>query len=801
MKSNKPALAIFISIVCAALVIFGVMVIEKVFVKENKLVKAEKQVKYILESETDFDIIVEYIESDPERSKFLGIALVELAKNEDKYVINFENRYPRYKAYREMVNELARKDYSQWVADVITGKIETEFEANIFEYLSTLEDNRYLNEAIVRFGTALEAAGDRGFAIRQNKDAFITGAIGLYISQFPESNTQLARTIIGQRIGSFIDLSKELTEEIAGIPLNKLYLYLYIKYFGLQNFIDRKMDAFMAKAQPGYRWDGQSWSMNVVTELINDLTTMGKGISQNYYSMFNIALNRDDAVYAYIALQVLKQIGFDDPVLHGWLNRDYRRFERRLSIDTTTYSSYGLSGSRTSSRPIIFADEIREVREAVKDKQDIPFEEILKQAVTDSGRRGGFIPRVSAEEEARREIWNNSGFYTHDFVSKSITTWNLKHQLLFVAAIICLLAAIICSLAIYKSYYWHFNGPDYILTWIVWPIIGLILFFVFWNKYDNLTGFQIKPIIVFVIISSILTIITVKNRLLSIPGRSLWGLLISACGDICFKMNNNETSQFYFNTINVSADKRAEKLIKNNKTADAERLFKDRIAWINFLKKTNRDDMLEAIRTSTNNTINSGIPAELIMDDKEYTHFLAGFTAFDKNEANQLAIQNLVSSTMVQRCNGGKRIMLDVITNIIDLLELNINPSIYLACVQEENALNASWLWKKMEKNADTCESPDEWFVSLVTPMDPEKIQKSLSISCLFNIIRSGFSKCKDYVPVLALLVQARQYVDKNNTYYNVNEYNHILEFHKTKIEKAQKQAQKETEKGKKKQA
>jgi len=810
----------------AALVIVGVLVIEKQFVRENKFVKTNDQVKTILANETEFDTIVDYVEADPERSRFLGIALVELSKNEEKYVVNFEERYPRYKAYRDMVGELAREDYSEWVGSVIRGETETEFEANVFEYLSTLNDDRYLDEAIRRFGKTLETVGDSGFTFSFTKDAFITGALGIYIAQFPASNTQFAKTVIGQKIGAFMDLSKELTAEIAGIPLNKLYLYLYIKYFGLQDFIDRKMDSFMA--QGSTRWDGKSWSMNLVNNLIRDLTTMGKGISQNYYSMFRMGLDKNDAVYVYIALQVLEDIGFDDPVLHNWLNRNYRHFEGRLSITSTTSSGYsgllGSSGSRTTTTPIVIADEIEQVRGAIQGKSDVPFEEILKDAVSASAKKGNLIvPRVSAEEEALRELGSNPEQYTQDEVSRALATWKVKHYLLLIVAAICLFAALICSLATFARPHCHYDEQDNFIAWIILPIAGLALFFGFWNRYDDLSGFPIMPLLAFLVFGGILLIIVMKNRLLRVPGRALWQRLLIGCGSFNYNIKRYDASQFYYDTANISLEKRVGELIKKNDVpgimellqnsanndpvmriiksnaaffgsvdpAEMEKLFKDRLHWIDWLKTNNRNDVLEKIRLSTNTIVGREIPMELLMDDGQYSEFLAGFAAFDHTDPNnRAAIQNIVSNTLVQRYNLGNRTITDTAVRIIDRMDLSINPSVLMALAQEENARQSAWLWKKMENDAVRCDAPDDWFASLIVPLDPDRFQKSIIIHTLLNMVNAGFSRCNKNLPALVLLIQAKMYLDTHNNSYSGGEYNRILEQHKSKIERAQKQAQ-----------
>jgi hypothetical protein len=137
---------------------------------------------------------------------------------------------------------------------------------------------------------------------------------------------------------------------------------------------------------------------------------------------------------------------------------------------------------------------------------------------------------------------------------------------------------------------------------------------------------------------------------------------------------------------------------------------------------------------------------------------------------------------------------------IIDRLNLVINSSILLACLQETLMGNTRWFWDKMVQNAAGCDSPDDWFASLVIPLIPEQFQKGISISPLLNIINSGFSRCTNYIPSLILLAQARMFIDRNNrynSYYGVNEYNLILEKFKDKIAEAQEQLGEQTQGGK----
>jgi hypothetical protein len=445
MKKFVPFLTY---VVAAAFAVFMIALVlypyGKGAVKENALVKANDEAGRIVIQETDFDKIIAYIEEDDERRHFLGVTLLRLAENETMYAFHFEARYPRYKAYRDMVSEFARTDYSEWVASIIAGTTETEFEANVFDYLSNLKDQRYLNAAINRFVGILNDSGSNGFTAQTNKEAFIIGALSLYIIQFPGNNSIL-RSVLGEKADQFAALSENNLTEIRGVPLNQAYIYLYLKYFGLEELINEKMEIFLGGGD--VTWDRKTWPMEAVDSLISYFSSIGKGMSQNFYSLIQSGFDKNDSVRIYIALQVLKNIGVDDPnpVLTNLLNRVARR-ESGLAIITTSY------GGQTR-REIIFSDEAAEVRRAVNGKEDMPFEQMLNNALTISSQTGNFIiPRVSAIEVIEKEISERGGQYTKGYIADQIELWNKKNDRLKnfrIIAIIIVLAT--CSTILFTT--------------------------------------------------------------------------------------------------------------------------------------------------------------------------------------------------------------------------------------------------------------------------------------------------------------------------------------------------------------
>jgi len=429
----KKIVPFVFAVVCSALVIvFVIFPYGKRKIKENTIVQANNEVNEFLAKELDsekldglvtagksnFDDIIAYIEADTEKRHFLGVTLVKLSEYENNYAHDFESRYPRYKSYRDMVKELSREDYSEWIGSIIKGTVETEFEANVFDYLTSLNDRRYLNDAISRFVTILNNSGSGGFNAQTNKDAYIIGALSLYIMQFPGNNTVL-KNALGEKANQFINLTENNLKNTRDIPLNQVYIFLYLKYFGLEDLINKKMEAFLSSGRRS--WDGTTWSMTAVDNLIKYFSTNGKGMSQNFYSLIQSGFNKNDSVRIYIALKVLKDIGFDDPApsFKNLLDRVARR-ESNLKI---------IDPNNMTSRDIIFSDEVAKTREDIAGKTDVPFDKMLNTALkTSSENNKLIIPRVTAAEVVNKEVSAMSGQYTNDFITDTVKSWEVKNK-------------------------------------------------------------------------------------------------------------------------------------------------------------------------------------------------------------------------------------------------------------------------------------------------------------------------------------------------------------------------------------
>jgi hypothetical protein len=104
---------------------------------------------------------------------------------------------------------------------------------------------------------------------------------------------------------------------------------------------------------------------------------------------------------------------------------------------------------------------------------------------------------------------------------------------------------------------WRDYAADNSLAWIIWPIASLVLFFGFWNKYDDLSGFQTMPFLALLAFGGIPFIIIMKNRMLRLPGRALWRSFLLCGASFNDKIKRFEVSQFYFEAAHISMEERA----------------------------------------------------------------------------------------------------------------------------------------------------------------------------------------------------------------------------------------------------
>ena len=406
-------------------------------IKENDMVNASKEIEDFISAalaernadksasgtENILERVVRFIQSSAERRPFLGLSLVRLAERENILEKDFESRYPRYKAYRNMVQELSRNDYSEWAASVIKGTEKSEFEANVFEYLSKIKDPRYLEEAFSRFVEILNNSDAAGFTAQTSEDAYIIGALSLYIIQFSE-NSDALKAALGEKANSFISLQDNNLKGVKGLPLNQVFIFFYLKYYGLEQLINKRMENFISAGTRG--WDGTTWTMTAVSDLIDYFVSTGQGMSKNFYSLFD-ENKKNASLRSYIGLQVIKKIGFNDPDLWEILEEVSGR-EVDLEMITTSYVR-GVPQAGQTRRKINFRDEVNETLSAISGRKNVPFEELLAGSLEEISKSGNFIvPRVTAKDVINNEISQLKDQYTHTFISEKNEKWQKKNE-------------------------------------------------------------------------------------------------------------------------------------------------------------------------------------------------------------------------------------------------------------------------------------------------------------------------------------------------------------------------------------
>lgn len=293
------------------------------------------------------------------------------------------------------VDNEAFAEASTWLVSVISGETKTALELNVFDYLSGTDDNRYLDAAITRYTSYLGQtdSSSEGFGslftatqpyqtsssvttYQPTRDEFILGSLSFYISQFPGNNAIL-KAVLKERAEQFISLTGEKLTNTEGIPLNQAYIALYLKYFGIEDLMIRRMDIFLESGEESVGTNGvvTTWSLSAVNDLINYFASIGKGMSQNFYSLFSIGFTKNDNIYIYIGLKVSEKIGFDDPALRDWLDKVAKR-ESTLTITTSDKN-----GTITNSEPVVFSTLAENTRSAISGKADTSFAETLNSTL------------------------------------------------------------------------------------------------------------------------------------------------------------------------------------------------------------------------------------------------------------------------------------------------------------------------------------------------------------------------------------------------------------------------------------
>jgi len=215
----------------------------------------------------DFNELVDYLESDSERNHFLRIAIDQVANEYAKYN-GFEIRYPGYKEFLDMEKELARNDFSEWIAGVISGKIESKYENNVFTYLSEFDKDYYLKQAIDRF---FSITGE--IDITNEYENYKLVILLLYVERFPD-NKEFQRRVV-QNKNRIVELSNRGFKSID----SNVFYYLSVKNFGVRDLISQRLSSIKGKKYGMLEVP----DMNDIDILINDFISQGRDMAQ-YFS-------------------------------------------------------------------------------------------------------------------------------------------------------------------------------------------------------------------------------------------------------------------------------------------------------------------------------------------------------------------------------------------------------------------------------------------------------------------------------------------------------------------------------------
>ena len=321
MNNRIQILPFILTIIFSALfiVITGLVLftIRKPQPQKNTLLIVNDEINEFLynNDNNDFNALIDLLQSDSEHEKFINLTLTHVKENYASFE-GYETRYPKYQEFLDMEVEMKREDTSEWIAGVIKGNINTSFENSVWTFLAKFEKNYYLNQVIDRF-------------FRVSNDVFESGnekipelaALLLYIERFPE-NRELQRRVQQNR-NMIIRLS-----EMDNLDPN-IYYYLRTKYIGLRDYIVQKISAIRGRT---YGALGEVPDMNELDIIIKEFKSRGRGMPQNFYPLFDLGFSNDrlNTFYIYIALEVFKDIGFEDKVLTDWLSRNYANFKMTI---------------------------------------------------------------------------------------------------------------------------------------------------------------------------------------------------------------------------------------------------------------------------------------------------------------------------------------------------------------------------------------------------------------------------------------------------------------------------------------
>jgi hypothetical protein len=570
------------------LAIMATLILSLLIYRLDWLPKDEILVKYdeinaYFENESDFDKIISFIEMDLGKSRFIQISLEKLAQNEDLYSEKFESRYPRFHEFKKMERELSRNDFSDWIASVISGDTATEFEYIVFEYLQNLKEDRYIKQAVSRFINIAKNL-DNYYNDYEN---YLATVLYLYIDQFPR-NASLRQEIIKNKT-----IIQSLGNKDTNISNSKLFYYLSLKNFGVEEFISQRLSTLKGKEK---LIDGKYPITDIsdVNFLINDFVTHGKNVPEYFFPLFQMAINRESPTYLYIAMKVFKEIGFNDPELQRWLSRDYRDYkliiyegtdeqinravrkdreeeERKrrqeeeqrnrelwnllfpdrpritipgitdfgpLTIKPYDFSKPFEDRSEAERVHINFPDEARTVKEIIQTRTRPEYNTYLKN---NSGKSNvsynHFSPPATIMGEIQDEfnsyIYTNQQ-YTNNDIAQFISNDNTRKDNLNFLTLFILFSTLIPAIIITV----FINKSKYLLAWVPLLIVGHLVLFMSVKKVIDVLDLSV-PIIIYIFPGYLLTVLLIK--VLYKPSIGLYKVISNLCGEtVNFKKSINE---------------------------------------------------------------------------------------------------------------------------------------------------------------------------------------------------------------------------------------------------------------------
>jgi hypothetical protein len=283
--------------------------------------------------------------------------------------------------YNKMMNELKPDSYSELIAAIITGETRKPFDYKVFERLSTFNDEMYLDAAIQRYITYINYDDPARLNVQSHEDMFIAGSLALYIVQFSEKK-EVLKTTMGEKIDRFVALSDENLKK--NLSLNQAFVYLYLQYFGLESLIIKRTQSFLDSGTKRQTDEGEviTWSEAKVDDIINYFSTIGEGMSENFYVLFRNGFDKNDNMQIYLGVKVFENIGSDNAELHDWLDI--------IAVRPSTLSKT----TGTHEEPIIFATEVDITRKAIAGKKETPFQNVLKKTLQ-TALKDYLIPKIA----------------------------------------------------------------------------------------------------------------------------------------------------------------------------------------------------------------------------------------------------------------------------------------------------------------------------------------------------------------------------------------------------------------------